>query len=135
MLYHDEQQTAEIFSTFSTLAIFLACLGLFALAGYHTVQRAKEIGIRKVLGARVMQIVLLISKDFIKLVAIASVLAFPIAWLSMNSWLQSFAYRIKINWGVFLLAGLATTVLAFLTISFQAIRAARMNPIKSIKTE
>jgi putative ABC transport system permease protein len=134
-LYHNEQQTAKIFSTFSTLAISLACLGLFALAGYITVQRAKEIGIRKVLGAEVMQIVLLISKDFVKLVAIASVIAFPIAWLSMNSWLQSFAYRININWWVFLAAGLTTTIIALLTISFQAIRAAHMNPVKSLKTE
>jgi len=135
MLYHDEQQTAKIFSTFSTLAIFLACLGLFALAGYITVQRAKEIGIRKVLGAEVMQIVLLISKDFVKLVAIASVIAFPVAWLSTNSWLQSFAYRVNIGWWVFLTAGLATTAIALLTIGFQAIRAANMNPIKSLKTE
>jgi putative ABC transport system permease protein len=135
MLYHNEQQTAKIFSTFSTLAIFLACLGLFALAGYITVRRAKEIGIRKVLGAEVMQIVMLISRDFVKLVAIASLIAFPVAWLSMNSWLQSFAYRIDINWWVFLAAGLATTIIALLTISFQAIRAANMNPVKSLKVE
>ncbi len=135
MLYHNEQQTAKIFSAFSTLAIFLACLGLFALAGYITVQRSKEIGIRKVLGAEVMQIVMLISKDFVKLVAIASLIAFPVAWLSINNWLQSFAYRISINWWVFLAAGLATTIIALLTISFQAIRAANMNPIKSLKRE
>jgi putative ABC transport system permease protein len=135
MLYHNEQQTAKIFSAFSTLAILLACLGLFALAGYITAQRAKEIGIRKVLGAEVMQIVLLIVTDFIKLVAIASLIAFPVAWLSMNSWLQSFAYRINMGWWVFLAAGLATTVIALLTIGFQAIRAANMNPVKSLKTE
>jgi putative ABC transport system permease protein len=134
MLYHSEQQTAKIFSTFSTLAIFLGCLGLFALTGYITVQRAKEIGIRKVLGAEVFQIVRLISKDFIKLVAIAASIAFPIAWLSMNSWLQSFAYRININWWVFLTAGVATAIIALLTISFQAIRAANMNPVKSLRT-
>ena len=135
LLYHNEQQTAKIFSTFSTLAIFLTCLGLFALAGYITVQRAKEIGIRKVLGAEVMQIVMLISKDFIRLVAIASLIAFPVAWLSMNSWLQSFAYRININWWVFLAAGVVTTLIALLTIGFQALRAAHMNPIKSLKVE
>ncbi|HMH32021.1 MAG TPA: ABC transporter permease [Puia sp.] len=134
MLYHNEQQTAKIFSTFSALAIFLACLGLFALAGYITVQRAKEIGIRKVLGAAVIQIVILISKDFLKLVALASLVAFPLAWLSMNSWLQSFAYRISIKWWVFLAAGLVTAITALLTISFQAIRAANMNPVKSLKT-
>jgi len=135
MLYHNEQQTAKIFSTFSTLAIFLACLGLFALAGYITVQRAKEIGIRKVLGAEVMQIVMLISGDFVKLVAIAALIAFPVAWLSMNSWLQGFAYRININWWVFLAAGVVTTLIALLTIGFQAMRAAHMNPIKSLKVE
>ena len=134
-LYHNEQQTAKIFSTFSTLAIFLACLGLLALAGYITVQRAKEIGIRKVLGAEVMQIVMLISKDFVKLVTIASLIAFPVAWLSMNSWLQGFAYRVNIGWWVFLAAGLATTIIALLTIGFQAVRAANMNPIKSLKAE
>jgi putative ABC transport system permease protein len=134
-LYHDEQQTARIFSTFSTLAVFLACLGLFALAGYITVQRAKEIGIRKVLGAEILQIVMLISKDFVKLVVVASAIAFPIAWMSMNSWLQSFAYRVNISWWVFIAAGLATTIIALLTISFQAIRAANMNPIKSLKME
>jgi len=135
MLYHNEQQTAKIFSTFSMLAIFLACLGLFALVGYITVQRAKEIGIRKVLGAEAMQIVLLISKDFVKLVAIASLIAFPVAWAAMNSWLQSFAYRVNIAWWVFLAGGLATTIVALLTISFQATRAANMNPVKSLKSE
>jgi putative ABC transport system permease protein len=135
MLYHNEQQTAEIFSTFSTLAIFLACLGLFALAGYITMQRAKEIGIRKVLGAEVLQIVMLIAKDFIKLVVLASVIAFPVAWISMNSWLQSFAYRVNISWWVFLVAGLTTTIVALLTISFQTIRAAKMNPIESLKRD
>ena len=135
MLYHNEQQTAKIFSTFSTLAIFLACLGLFALAGYISVQRAKEIGIRKVLGAEVMQIVMLISRDFVRLVAIASLIAFPVAWLSMKSWLQGFAYRIDINWWVFLAAGMVTTLIALLTIGFQAVRAANMNPIKSLKVE
>jgi putative ABC transport system permease protein len=135
MLYHNEQQTAKIFSTFSTIAIFLACLGLFTLAGYITVQRAKEIGIRKVLGAQVLQIVVLISKDFIKLVVIASLIAFPVAWIFMNSWLQGFAYRVNISWRVFIIAGVATTIIALLTISFQAIRAAYMNPIKSLKTE
>ena len=104
-------------------------------AGYITVQRAREIGIRKVLGAGVMEIVILISKDFIKLIVIASVFAFPIAWLSMNSWLQGFAYRININVMVFLLAEIATTIIAFLTISFQAVRAAHLNPIKSLKAE
>jgi putative ABC transport system permease protein len=134
-LYHNERQTAKIFSTFSMLAILLACLGLFALAGYITVQRAKEIGIRKVLGAEVTQIVFLVSKDFVRLVAIGALIAFPVAWLSMNKWLQTFAYRINIEWWVFLAAGFATGIIALLTISFQAVRAANMNPVKSLKTE
>ena len=135
MLYHDERQTARIFNTFSMLAILLACLGLFALAGFITIQRAKEIGIRKVLGAEVIQIVVLISKDFIKLVAIGALIAFPVAWISMNGWLSGFAYRINVGWWVFLIAGLATTIIALLTICFQAVRAANMNPVKSLKTE
>ena len=135
VVYHNEQQTAKIFSTFSSLAILLACLGLFALAAYSTVQRAKEIGIRKVLGADVLQIVMLIAGDFVKLVVIAALIAFPIAWLSMNSWLRSFAYRVNIGWWVFLIVGISATVIALLSISFQAIRAANMNPVKSLKTE
>ncbi|MDP9042224.1 MAG: ABC transporter permease, partial [Bacteroidota bacterium] len=111
-IYHNEQQTAEIFSTFSSLAILLACLGLFALAAYTTVQRAKEIGIRKILGAGVREIVLLISQDFIRLVVIASLIAFPLAWFSANSWLDQFAYRIQINWLVFFIAGITATFIA-----------------------
>jgi putative ABC transport system permease protein len=135
IIYHNEQQSAKIFSTFSSLAILLACLGLFALAAYSTVQRAKEIGIRKVLGADVMQIVTLIAGDFIKLVVIAAVIAFPLAWLSMHSWLQGFAYRVNMGWWVFLVAGVCATVIALLSISFQAVRAANMNPVKSLKSE
>jgi putative ABC transport system permease protein len=135
LLYHNEQQTAKIFSTFSTLAIFLACLGLFALSGYVTVQRAKEIGIRKVLGAEVMQIVLLISKDFVKMVAVGSLIAFPLAWISMNSWLESFAYRVNIDGWVFLIAGMITLFTALGTIGYQAIRAAVANPVKSLRSE
>ncbi len=105
MLYHSERQTAKIFSTFSTLAIFLACLGLFALAGYISCAAGlKEIGIRKVLGAEVIQIVYLIAQRTVKLQAVASVIAFPLAWISMNSWLRSFAYRINVHWWVFLAA-------------------------------
>ena len=134
-IYHNEMQTAKIFTSFSTLAILLAGLGLFALAGFTTVQRAKEIGIRKVLGARVGQIVMLLASDFAALVVIASLIAFPIAYISMNNWLQGFAYRINMSWWVFLAAGAATTIIALLTISFQAIKAANMNPVESLKTE
>jgi putative ABC transport system permease protein len=134
-LYHSERQTASIFSTFSTLAILLACLGLFALAAYSTVQRAREIGIRKVLGADVWQIATLISGDFIKLVVIAAIIAFPIAWFSMQSWLQNFAYRIDIGWWVFVVAGLVATMIALMSIGFQVLRAANANPAKILKTE
>lgn len=135
VIYQNEQQTAKIFTTFSGLAILLACLGLFALVAYSIVQRAKEIGIRKVLGADVLQIIVLITSDFVKLVLIASLIAFPIAWVSMNSWLRSFAYRINISWWIFFAAGSITVVVALFTIVFQSIRAANMNPVKSLKNE
>ena len=134
-IYHNEQQTAGIFSTFSSLAILLACLGLFALAAYTTVQRAKEIGIRKILGAGVSEIVLLISQDFIRLVVIASLIAFPVAWFLANSWLHQFAYRIQINWLVFLIAGITATLIALASIIFQALRAANVNPVNSLRAD
>ncbi len=113
----------------------LACLGLFALAAYTTVQRAKEIGIRKILGAGERGIVLLISQDFIRLVVIASLIAFPLAWFSANSWLDQFAYRIQINWFVFFIAGTTATFIALASIIFQALRAANMNPVKSLHAD
>jgi putative ABC transport system permease protein len=134
-LYHTEQQTAKIFSSFSLLAIMLACLGLFALAAYTTIQRAKEIGIRKVLGAGALQIVYLISGDFVKLVAVAFVIAFPAAWLFMNKWLENFAYRIDIGWQVFFIAGISTALIALFSVGYQAIKAAIANPVKSLRTE
>ena len=134
-IYHSEKQTAGIFSTFSSLAILLACLGLFALAAYTTVQRAKEIGVRKILGAGVKEIVLLISGDFIKLVVVASLIAFPVAWFSANSWLQQFAYRISINWWVFVMAAAAAAIVALAAISSQAIKAALANPVNSLRSE
>jgi putative ABC transport system permease protein len=134
-IYHQEQQTAKIFSSFSSLAILLACLGLFALAAYTTVQRAREIGIRKILGAGIRDIMILISGDFIKLVVIASLIAFPVAWFSANRWLQQFAYRIPISGWVFLLAGIVATFIAGASISFQALKAANANPVKSLKTD
>ncbi|HEV2352671.1 MAG TPA: FtsX-like permease family protein [Puia sp.] len=135
IIYHTEQQTARIFGTFSTLAILLACLGLFALAAYSTVQRAREIGIRKVLGARVDQIVLLISGDFLQLVALASLIAFPVAWWTMRHWLESFAYRINMHWWVFALAGLAALFIALLTIGVQAVRSANVSLARSLRSE
>ena len=134
-IYEAEQRTGKLFISFAVFAIFIACLGLFGLVTYAAEQRIKEIGIRKVLGASVVEIVTMISKDFVKLVLIASVIAFPVAWWMMSKWLQSFAYRINISWWVFALAGLLTIAIALITVSFQAIRAALANPVKSLRTE
>jgi putative ABC transport system permease protein len=120
---------------FSVLAILIACLGLFGLATFIAEQRTKEIGIRKVLGASVNGIATLLSIDFAKLVAIAFVLASPIGWYFMHRWLQDFVYRIDIRWWIFALAGGIVMVIALLTVSFQAIRAALANPVKSLRTE
>jgi putative ABC transport system permease protein len=134
-IYTTEQRTAQIFITFAVLAILIACLGLFGLVTYAAEQRTKEIGIRKVLGANVTNIVTMISRDFLKLILIASVIAFPLAWWAMNKWLQDFAYRINISWLIFLAAGLLAVFIALATISFQAIKAAIANPVKSLRTE
>ena len=134
-VYDAEQRTGKLFITFAVFAIFIACLGLFGLVTYAAEQRIKEIGVRKVLGASISEIVAMISKDFIKLVLIAFVIAFPVAWLMMNKWLQSFAYRINISWWVFVIAGLLTIAIALITVSFQAIKAAMANPVKSLRSE
>jgi len=133
--YKNDQLFGKIFGIFSAFAIFVACLGLLGLSLFATVQRTKEIGVRKVLGASVTSIVLLLSKDFIRLVIIAFLIASPIAWYIMHEWLQDFAYRININGWVFLLAGSLSVIIALATISFQAIRAAFANPVKSLRTE
>ena len=134
-LYESENRQSSIFTIFSCIAIFIACLGLFGLSAFTITQRVKEIGVRKVLGASTGSIVKLISKDFLLLVVIAAVIAFPVAWYAMDHWLQDFAYRINIDWWVFVLAGIIALVIAFVTISFQAIKAARANPVKSLRTE
>jgi putative ABC transport system permease protein len=134
-MYQTEQKTAAVFSTFSTLAILLACMGLFALSAFATVQRTKEIGIRKVLGANVAGIVGLIAKDFLKLTFIAVVIASPIAWYIMNRWLQDFAYRINVQGWVFIAAGGSAILIAFITVSLQSIKAALANPVKSLRSE
>ncbi len=134
-IYNAEQRTGKLFITFAIFAIFIACLGLFGLVTYAAEQRVKEIGVRKVLGASVGEIVAMISKDFVKLVLIAFVIAFPVAWLMMNKWLQSFAYRINISWWVFAIAGLLTIAIALITVSFQAIKAALANPTSSLRSE
>ena len=134
-MYRAEQRVGRIAMIFSILAIFIACLGLFGLATFIAEQRTKEIGIRKVLGASVSGIVQLLSKDFVKLVAIAFVIAVPVGWYFMHHWLQNFAYRIDMSWWVFGLAGLIALLIALLTVSFQAIKAAVANPVKSLRTE
>ncbi|HWH61891.1 MAG TPA: FtsX-like permease family protein, partial [Ginsengibacter sp.] len=133
--YKNDQLFGKVFSIFSGFAIFIACLGLLGLSLFSTMQRTKEIGVRKVLGASVINIVTLLSKDFIKLVMIAFVIASPLAWWIMHNWLQDFAYRINISWWIFLGAGVLAIVIALATISFQAIKAAIANPVKSLRTE
>ncbi len=133
--YAAEQKTSTVLTIFSVLTILVACLGLFGLATYTAEQRTKEIGIRKVLGASVGQLVGLLSKEFLRLVLIASLIAFPIAGWAMNAWLQDFAYRIDIQWWVFGLASGSALVIALLTVSYQAIKAALANPVKSLRSE
>lgn len=134
-LYESETRQRTIFTTFACIAIFIACLGLLGLSAFAISQRVKEIGIRKVLGADASAIVGLLSKDFLKLVGIAALIAFPLAWLMMNKWLEEFAYRIAIAWWVFLAAGIVAACVAFATIAFQALKAANANPVKSLRTE
>jgi putative ABC transport system permease protein len=133
--YRSEQRFGNLFLNFAILAIFISCLGLLGLASYSTLQRTKEIGIRKVMGASVSNIVNLLSIDFLKLVFISFVIAAPLAWFFMHQWLKDFAYRININWWIFLFAGVTAVLIALFTISFQAIRAAIANPVKSLRTE
>jgi len=134
-LYKAEQRQKALFTAFACLAIFIACLGLFGLSAFAINQRIKEIGIRKVLGANISGIVSLLSKDFLKLVAISAIIAFPVAWYFMNNWLRDFAYRINMPWWIFLAAGIIATMIALITISYQAIKAAIANPVKSLRTE
>ncbi len=134
-LYDSEKRQRSIFAVFACIAIFVACLGLFGLSAFAISQRVKEIGIRKVLGASVSSIVTLLSKDFLSLVIISALIAFPIAWYAMYKWLEDFAYRIDIPWWIFIVAGVLAAVVAFCTISLQSIKAATANPVKSLRTE
>lgn len=133
--YQAEEQFGDLFLSFALLAIFISCLGLLGLAAYSTIQRKREIGIRKIIGASVSSIVNLLSKEFIKLVAIAFVISAPLAWYAMHSWLEDFAYKIDIQWWMFLVAGIGAMVIALVTVSVQAISAAVANPVKSLRTE
>ena len=134
-MYDGERRSANLFSIFTLVAIFIACLGLFALATFTAEQRTKEIGIRKVLGAPVLGLVNLLSKDYLKLVGVGLLIASPLAYYFMNQWLQGFEYRISIAWWTFLIAGAGAIFIAFLTVSYQSIKAALMNPIDSLRNE
>jgi putative ABC transport system permease protein len=134
-MYANVQRTGNIFTSFAVLAIIIACLGLFALSAFMAEQRNKEIGIRKVLGASVSGITAMLSKDFVKLVIISIILASPVAYWAMTKWLEDFAYRIAISWWMVAVAGLSAIIIALLTISFQSIKAALMNPVKTLRTE
>ena len=134
-MYASEQKLGEIFSIFALLAIFIACLGLFALTAFTAEQRTKEIGIRKALGATVNSIVLLLSRDFGKLIMIAFVLAIPFAAYAVNQWLSGYAYKTDIGIGVYLASGGITLVVALATMSYQSVRAARANPVESLRSE
>jgi putative ABC transport system permease protein len=133
--YAEEQKSATVVKIASGLSIFIACMGLFGLATLTVTRRTKEIGIRKVLGANALQLVRLLSKDFLLLIVVASLIAFPIGWWAMQKWLSDFAYRTTIGWWVFALAAVASVMIALLTISTQSIKAAMMNPVKSLRTE
>jgi putative ABC transport system permease protein len=133
--YKAEQTVQQVFTVFSVLAIFIACIGLFGLTAYATQQRIREISIRKVLGATQGNIIGMLSKDFLRLVTLSALVAFPLAWLGMHSWLQGFAYRVDLRWWVFILAWLISLIITMLTISIQAFRAARANPVKTLRSE
>ena len=134
-MFQNETLTSKVSGIFAALAIIISCLGLFGLAAYTAEQRTKEIGVRKVLGASITGITKLLSKDFLRLVIISCLLAFPIAWWLMHNWLQNYEYRIEISWWIFLAAGITAILIASITISFQSIKAAIANPVKCLRTE
>jgi len=133
--FNDEKTTTQLIKLFTVLAIFISCIGLFGLASYMAENRIKEIGVRRVSGASIKNITVLLTKDFLKLVLVSILLAIPISWYLMSKWLESFAYRITISWWVFLLSGILALIIAFCTVVYQAIKASLENPIKSLKTE
>jgi putative ABC transport system permease protein len=134
-LYKSEIKQEALLSIFSGIAICIACLGLFGLASYTAIKRTKEIGVRKVLGSSVENIVLLLSKDLLKPVLLGTLIAVPVGYFIMQKWLQGFAYRITIHWWLFAVAATIAILIAFITVSFQAVKAALVNPAKSLKTE
>jgi putative ABC transport system permease protein len=134
-LYNAEIRLGEVMDIFASIAIVLACLGLFGLSTYSAQQRVKEIGVRKILGAKLFNIVALLSKDFLLLVSLAFAIAIPVSWWAMAKWLQGYEYRIAINAWLFVATGFATILITLLTVSFQAIKAAVSNPVKSLRVE
>jgi putative ABC transport system permease protein len=133
--YKEDSLFGKVFGLFASLAILIACFGLLGLSAYNILQRTKEIGIRKVMGASVNSLLFILSKDFLQLVLISFLISIPITWWVMHIWLQDFAYRINISWWVFLIAGVLAFLIALVTISFQAIKAAMANPVKSLRSE
>ena len=134
-LYSEDQKTAFLILAFAIIAIMISCLGLFGLATFTAEQRSKEIGIRKVLGASVAGIVKMLSTEFVKLVIIAACIALPVGWIGINKWLENFAYHVHISWWMLAVPGLLALLIALVTVSFQAIKAALANPVKSLRTE
>jgi ABC-type antimicrobial peptide transport system permease subunit len=134
-MFSDEILMGKLSRVFAALAVIISCLGLFGLAAYTAERRIKEIGIRKVLGASVAGIAGLLSRDFLKLVLMSSVIAFPVAWWIMHNWLLNYEYRVSISWWIFLGAGMLAVLIALVTISFQAIKAAVTNPVNSLRSE
>jgi putative ABC transport system permease protein len=133
--YKADRRFGQVFGLFTSLAILVACLGLFALASFTTLQRTKEIGIRKVMGASVATILTLLYREFALLLCIAFVVAIPIAWYVISNWLQGYAFRINIHWSYFIVPFITILIIALLTVSFQSIKAAVANPVKSLRTE
>ena len=133
--YESESKWKQIIFFGAVLTIFISCIGLFGLSVLSAEKRTKEIGIRKVLGASVNSVVTTLSKDFLKLVSIALIIAVPLAWLAADKWLQNYPYRIGLDWGIFALAGMLVIFVSLATVSFQAIKAATANPVKSLRTE
>jgi putative ABC transport system permease protein len=133
--YRNEERLANIVGTFTIIAVFLSCLGLFALITWFSIQRTKEIGIRKINGASITEVMFLLSNEFIKLVVIAFAISCPVAWYIMHNWLQNFAYKTQLNWWIFGLAGFITLGIALLTVSIQTWRAATRNPLEALRYE
>jgi len=134
-IYRTDAQISQMVAIMAGLAILISCLGLFGLASFSAEKRTKEIGIRKILGASVNDVVFLLSKHYIGLVLIANLIAWPLAWLALHRWIQDYAYRVAISWWVFVLAGVAALLIALVTVSFHAVKAALSNPVKTLRSE